>query len=44
MDRFEQAQGAQCVNIGGMLGRFEADRDVGLRRDVVDLVGLDTTS
>ncbi len=40
-DRFEQAQRAERVGVGGVLGLLEGDLDVGLRAEVVDLVGLD---
>jgi hypothetical protein len=39
-DGFEQAQGADAVGVGGVLGRLEADRHVAHRAQVVDLVGL----
>jgi hypothetical protein len=38
--RFEQAQGAGTHHVGCILGLVEADAHVGLRRQVVDLVGL----
>ena len=38
--RLEQAQRAERVGIGGVLGGLEADLDVALRRQIVDLVGL----
>ena len=37
----EQAQGADAVGVGGVFRRVEADLDVALRREVVDLVGAD---
>ena len=40
-DGFEQAQGADGVDIGGVFGAFEADGDVALGAEVVDFVGLD---
>ena len=40
-DRLEQAERAQGVDVGGVLGFLEAHRDVRLRAEVVDLVGLD---
>jgi hypothetical protein len=40
-DRLQQAQRTQCVRIRGVLGLLERHRDVALRRQVVDLVGLD---
>ena len=39
-DRFEHAQGADAVGVGGVLGLFKADGDVTLRGEVVDFVGL----
>ena len=38
-DGLEQAQGADAVGVGGVFRRVEADLDVALRREVVDLVG-----
>ncbi len=38
--RLEQAQRAQGVGVGGVLGGLEAHLHVGLRGQVVDLVGL----
>ena len=40
-DGLQQAQRAERVGVGGVLRLFEGDLDVGLRREVVDLVGLD---
>jgi hypothetical protein len=40
-DRFQQAQGAEAVDVGGVLGRFEGHRDMAHRAQVVDLVRLD---
>ena len=40
-DGFEQAQGADGVDVGGVFGAFEADGDVALGAEVVDFVGLD---
>ncbi len=40
-DRLEQAECAHAIDIGGVLGRFEGNRDMGLRAEVVDFVGLD---
>ena len=40
-DGFEEAEGAEGVGVGGVLGLFEGDLDVGLCAEVVDLVGLD---
>ena len=39
-DRLEQPQRAEGVGVGGVFGRFEADRDVALGGEIVDLVGL----
>ena len=39
-DRFQQAQRAQGIGIGGVFGRLEAHLDMALGRQVVDLVGL----
>ena len=39
-DGFEDAQRAQRIGVGGVFGFFEADRDVALRGEVVDFVGL----
>ena len=39
-DRFQDAQRAQAVGVGGVFGRFEADGDMALRGQVVDFVGL----
>ena len=39
-DRLQQAQGAHGVDVGGVFRRLEADSDMGLRAEVVDLVGL----
>ena len=39
-DGLEQAQGAERVGVGGVLGGLEAHLHVRLRREVVDLVGL----
>ena len=39
-DRLQQAQRAQAVGVGRVLGRIEADRHMTLRSQVVDLVGL----
>ena len=39
-DGFEYAQGADAVGVGGVFGLFKADRDVALRGEVVDFVGL----
>ncbi|MCY1531169.1 hypothetical protein D9M68_663870 [compost metagenome] len=39
-DRFEQAQGAQAVDVGGVFGALEADGHMALCAQVVDLVGL----
>ena len=39
-DRLEQAQRADAVGVGGVFGRVEADLDVALGGEVVDLVGL----
>ena len=39
-DRLEQAQRAERIGVGGVFGRLEGHRDVALRRQVVDLVGL----
>ena len=39
-DRLQQAQRADAIDIGGVFRRLEADRDMGLRAQVVDLVGL----
>ena len=39
-DRLEQAQRADAVGVGGVFGRLEADLDVALGGQVVDLVGL----
>ena len=39
-DRLEQAQRADGVDIRRVFRRLEADRDMGLRAKVVDLVGL----
>ncbi|MCY1528062.1 hypothetical protein D9M68_631540 [compost metagenome] len=39
-DGFQQAQRAQAVGIGRVLGLLERDADVALRGQVVDLVGL----
>ena len=38
--RLEQAQRAERVGVRGVLGGLEADLDVALRREIVDLVGL----
>ena len=40
-DGLEQAEDTEGVGVGGVLGLFEGDGDVGLRGEVVDLVGLD---
>jgi hypothetical protein len=40
-DGFEQAQRAEAVGVGRVLGRLEGDLHVALGREVVDLVGLD---
>ena len=40
-DRLQHAQRAQRVRVGGVLGLLEGHRHVALRREVVDLVGLD---
>ncbi len=40
-DRFEDAQRAQGVGIGSVFGFFEADGDVALGGEVINLVGLD---
>ncbi len=40
-DGFEQAEDAEGVGVGGVLGLLEGDLDVGLGGEVVDLVGLD---
>jgi hypothetical protein len=40
-DGLEQAQDAEAVDVGGVLGLLEADGDVGLGAEVVDLVGED---
>ncbi len=37
---FEQPQGADGVGVGGVLGGFEADRDVRLGGQIIDLVRL----
>lgn len=37
-DGFEQTQGAYGIDIGGVLGGFEGDGDVGLGAEVVDFV------
>ncbi len=37
---FKNAQGAQGVTVGGVLGRLKADRHVALGAQVVDLIGL----
>ena len=42
-DCFEQAQGAHRIDIGGVFGGFEGNRDMGLGAEVVDFVGLDLT-
>ena len=39
-DRFQQAQRAERVGVGGVFRRLEADLDVALRGEIVDLVGL----
>lgn len=39
-DGFEDAQGADGVDVGSVFGAFEADCDVALRAKVVDLVGF----
>ena len=36
--RLEQAQGAERVGVRGVLGGLEADLDVALRSEIVDLV------
>ena len=38
-DRFQQAQRAHAIHVGSVFWTFEADRHVGLRTQVVDLVG-----
>ena len=40
-DRLEQAQGPQGIGVGGVFGSLEADLDMALGRQVVDLVGLE---
>ena len=42
-DRLEDADGAERGDLGGVLGDVEADPDVALRAEVVDLVGLDAS-
>ena len=39
-DRLKEAQRADAVGVGRVLGLLEADRHMALRREVVDLVGL----
>ena len=39
-DSFEDAQCAQAIGVGGVLGFFKADGDMALRGEVVDFVGL----
>ncbi len=39
--RLENAQRADAVGVGGVFRCFEADRHMALRRQIVDLVGLD---
>ena len=39
-DRFQQAQGAQAVGVGGIFGGLEADLHMALGGEIVDLVGL----
>jgi len=39
-DGLEQAQRAQAIDVGRVLGTFEADGHMALRPQVVDLVGL----
>ncbi len=36
----QQAQGAQAVHVGGVLGAFKAHRDMALCAQVVDFIGL----
>ena len=38
--RFQQPERADAVRVGGVLGLFEAHRDMALRGEVVDFVGL----
>ena len=37
---FQQAQGAYAVNVGGVFGALEADRNVGLGAKVINFVRL----
>src|SRR5262245_53142508 len=39
-DGLEQAQGPECVGVGGVFRRLERDLDMRLRREIVDLVRL----
>ena len=39
-DRFQQAQHADAVGIGGIFRRLETDLHMALRGEIVDLVGL----
>jgi len=41
VDGIEDAQGAQGVDVAGVLGNLEADLDVALGAQVVDLAGAD---
>lgn len=38
---FEEAEGASCNNVGGVIGDLEGDGDVRLGGEIVDLVGAD---
>jgi hypothetical protein len=41
LDSFEQAQGAQRIDFGGVLGVHKGDRDVGLSCKMVDLIWIE---
>ncbi len=40
-DRLQQAQRAERIDVGGIFGRLEADRDMALRAEIIDFVRLD---
>jgi hypothetical protein len=41
LDSFEEAQGAQRIDLGGILGIDKGDRDIGLSREMVDLIRVE---
>jgi DNA polymerase III subunit gamma/tau len=40
-DGFQESQGPEGIGVGGIFGGLEADLDVGLGAEIVDLIGLD---